>query len=126
MTTLPNPSIKLLKQRALLATPDARPTPLKDQLTHLLLVLCTVFEVTIGLRVLLKLMDASPTNALAHFIEMLSQPLVAPFMGLTTATLTAGGMSLEIFSVVALIVYALDGWVFARLITLLFDRPQST
>ncbi len=78
----------------------------------------------IGLRFLLLLIAANPNNPFAAFIYTVSGLFMWPFIGLT-ATPSAGGMVLEIPSLIAILIYILLGWVVVRLIWLLFDRPAS-
>ena len=84
-----------------------------------------ILEGLILIRVFLKLIAANPANPFARFIYGLTDLFLWPFFGLTI-TPSAEGIVLEIPSLIALIVYALIGWVFVRLIWLLFDRPSRT
>jgi YggT family protein len=84
----------------------------------------TVVEGLIGLRVVLKLIDANAQNAFASFIYKLTALFVAPFAGLV-GNPAIGGNVLEITSLVALIVYALVAAVLIRLVWLVFYHPSS-
>jgi len=63
-------------------------------------------EGLIALRFFLKLIAANPENPFAQLVYNLSYLFVWPFLNLTP-TPSAGGMVLEISSLIAMIVYAL-------------------
>jgi uncharacterized protein YggT (Ycf19 family) len=82
-----------------------------------------VLEGLIGLRILLKLIAANPESPFAHLIYAITQPFLAPFVGLTPSP-AANGVVLEIPSIVALFVYALISVLIERLIWIIFSRPK--
>jgi YggT family protein len=83
-----------------------------------------VLEGLIGLRVVLKFIDANSKNAFASFIYNITALFVAPFTGLV-GNPAVGGNVLEITSLVALIVYALFAAVLIRLVWLVFYHPSA-
>jgi YggT family protein len=83
-----------------------------------------IIDVLIGLRVGLKLIAANPENDFARFIYDAAGLFLAPFFGLTGSP-SAGGMVLEIPSLIAMLIYALAGWGLVRVIRLLLDRPTT-
>ena len=83
-----------------------------------------VIEALILIRFVLKALEANPTAGFAQFIYAVTAPLVAPFAGLF-GNPQASGSTLEVHSVVALIVYALVAWLLARLARLLLDDTRS-
>ncbi len=83
-----------------------------------------IAEVLIGLRVVLKLIGANPANDFASFVYNAAGVFLAPFFGLTGSP-SSGGMVLEVPSLIAMLVYALLGWVLVRAIWPLFDRPTT-
>lgn len=84
----------------------------------------TVLEGMIGLRVILKLIDANAQNAFASFVYKLTALFVSPFAGLV-GNPAMGGNVLEITSLVAIIVYALTAAVLIRLVWLVFYHPSA-
>jgi hypothetical protein len=86
--------------------------------------LFVALEGLIGLRVLLRLMDANSKNGFAGSVYNFTTPFLAPIAGLT-GNLTIGGNVLEITSLAAIIVYALIAWVTIRLVWLLFYQPSA-
>ena len=93
-------------------------------ITALIGFLFTVLEGLIGLRVVLKFIDANSQNAFAGFIYKITALFVAPFAGLV-GNPAVGGNVLEITSLVALIVYALVAAVLIRLVWLVFYHPSA-
>ncbi len=82
-----------------------------------------VLEGLIGLRILLRLIAANPQSPFAHLIYEVTKPFLAPFVGLTP-TPAANGLVLEIYSIIALLVYVLLSILIERLIWILFSRPK--
>lgn len=78
----------------------------------------------IGLRVLLKLIGANPENDFASLIYNAAALFLAPFFGLIGSP-SSGGMVLEVPSLVAMLVYALAGWVIVRVISQFFFPPTT-
>jgi len=73
-----------------------------------------LIQLVIGLRIVLLLLDARGGNALVSGILDVSQVFVGPFEGiLNTNALTAGGSTLDIAAVVALV-----GWTIVELIVI--------
>lgn len=77
----------------------------------------------IGLRFLLKLMAANPANPFAQLVYFLTTPFLWMFQGITY-TPTFAGVEIEFFSLIAIAVYTLIGWVLTQLIWLLFSRQR--
>ncbi len=92
--------------------------------TALIGFLFTVLEGLIGLRVVLKFIDANSKNAFASFIYNSTALFLAPFAGLV-GNPAAGGNVLEITSLIAMIVYGLLAAVIIRLVWLLFYHPSA-
>jgi YggT family protein len=80
-----------------------------------------ILDGVIGLRFLLKLMAANPDNAFASFIYIITEPALWVFKGLTT-TPSFEGIAIEFYDLIAILVYALLGWVIVRVLWLLFAR----
>ena len=75
----------------------------------------------IGIRFLLKLMAANPANPFAQLVYFITEPFLWLFRGITY-TPALGGIQIEFFSLIAMVVYALVGWIIVQLIWLLFSR----
>lgn len=83
-----------------------------------------IVEVIIGLRVVLMLIGANPGSPFAAFIYNLSAIILLPFAGLVGAP-AAGGMVLELSSIIAMLVYALLAWGLERIVWVSFYRPRG-
>jgi uncharacterized protein YggT (Ycf19 family) len=92
--------------------------------TQLVWLLFGILEAMIALRIGLKLIGANAASPIAVFIYGFTSIFLLPFQGLT-GTPEAGGMVLEISSIIAMVVYALIGWALERLIWVIFYRPRG-
>jgi hypothetical protein len=94
------------------------------QFTGLLWLLIGALEGLLALRLILKLMAANPNNAFARLIYGLSDLFLWPFVGLT-ATPSALGIVIEIHTIIAMVVYAMLGWLVVSLFGLLLYRRRD-
>ena len=92
--------------------------------TQVVWLLLGLLEALIALRVVFKLIGVNAANAFATFLYGVTNIFVAPFATLTGAP-AAGGMVLEISSIIAMIIYALIAWAFAKIIWVAFYRPRG-
>ena len=92
--------------------------------TQLVWLLFGILETLLALRFGLKLIGANPDSPIAVLIYGFTSLFLFPFTGLT-GTPAAGGMVLEISTVIAMVVYALIGWALERIIWLIFYRPRG-
>ncbi len=86
-----------------------------------------IFGVTVGLvaiRFILRVLGASPNADFAGLIYNITAPLVQPFVGLFGIT-QADGAVFEPQSIVAMIVYALVGWLIGRLALILWGETRT-
>lgn len=74
--------------------------------------------ILLAFRFVLTLLGANPNNAFANFIYEVSHPFVAPFFGLFGYNLQYGVSRFEIYTLVAMAVYAVVAWGLAKLFTL--------
>lgn len=80
-------------------------------ITKSIYLLVGLLEVLLGLRFFLRLAGANTQNTFAQFIYNLSDPFIAPFSTLFVSPVTAGGASIfDVNVLIAMIVYALLGW----------------
>lgn len=77
-----------------------------------------VILVLLAFRFVFALLGANPANSFANFIYTVSHPFVAPFFSLFNYNLRYGGSRFEIYTLVAMAVYAIIGWGLARLATI--------
>ncbi len=94
------------------------------KVSQVIWLLVFLIEGLIGLRVILKLISANPDNDFARFAYSVAALFMGPFFGLTGSP-SSGGMVLEVPSLIAMLVYALLGWVIISAILPLFDRATT-
>ena len=92
--------------------------------TQLVWLLLGILEALIALRVVFKLIAVNAANPFATLLYNVTGLFVAPFASLVGAP-AAGGMVLEISSVIAMVVYALIAWAVERIIWVIFYRPRG-
>lgn len=103
--------------------PDAETAHRQYTAARIVWYVAGVILALLALRFLLALLGANPANAFANFIYSVSYPFVAPFFGLFSYRLAYGVSRFEIYTLVAMVIYALIAWGIARLITI--NRPVS-
>jgi len=92
--------------------------------TQLVWLLFGILEALIAFRIGLKLIAANPDSLIVAMIYGFTGLFLFPFQGMI-ATPTAGGMVLEISSMIAMVVYALIAWAIERTIWVIFYRPRG-
>jgi len=92
--------------------------------TQIIWLLLVLLEAVIALRVVFKLIAVNATNPFATLLYNVTDLFVAPFASLIGAP-SAGGMVLEISSIIAMIVYLLIAWALERIVYVLFYRPRG-
>jgi uncharacterized protein YggT (Ycf19 family) len=78
----------------------------------------------VGIRFILKALGANQNADFAAFIYNITDPLVAPFAGLF-GTPRVDAVVIELHSLVAIVVYALSGWLLGRLVWLLLGETRT-
>lgn len=94
------------------------------KVTQIIWLLLGLLEAAIALRVLFKLIGVNAENPFAALLYSFTNLFVAPFASLIGAP-AAGGMVLEISSIIAMIVYLLVAWALERIVYVLFYRPRG-
>lgn len=84
-----------------------------------------VIQIALGLRVLLKLIAANPLSGFTRFIYGFTAPFVAPFSNIVATPTAANGATLDVSSLLAILIYLLISWLIVRLLLLLIERPGS-
>lgn len=94
------------------------------QATQLVWLFFGLLEGLLVLRLFLKLIGANAENSFANLLYSVTNLFLVPFAGLT-ATPAAGGMVLELSTLIAIVVYALVAWLVERLVWILFYRTTT-
>ena len=92
--------------------------------TQVVWLLLSIFEALLALRFILKLMGANPANPFAAALYGFTGLFLFPFAGLI-GTPAAGGMVLEVSTLIAMLVYGLIAWAVERIIFVIFYRPRG-
>jgi len=94
------------------------------RVTQLVYWIFGIVEGLIAIRIVLKMLGANASAGFAEFIYGITAPLVAPFVGLFGNPASQASV-LELHSIVALIAYALLGWVISRLAWIMVGETRS-
>ncbi|MBE9223509.1 YggT family protein [Cyanobacterium stanieri LEGE 03274] len=93
-------------------------------------VLVGFLQVLLFIRFMLRLLGANPENQFAQFIYSVSDPFISPFATLFISPVSdetmnpIGGMNVfDLNVIVAIIVYALLGWLGVTIVRYLYKRP---
>jgi len=90
---------------------------------HLVYYLFALAEILIALRVLLKLIAANQESGFTRFIYVVTGPLTTPFRNIVASPTARNGSTLEISSLLGIVVYLLACWLVVRLVQLVLERP---
>lgn len=101
------------------------PRTYANWVARLVYYLFALAEILIALRVLLKLIAASQESGFTRFIYAVTAPLTAPFRDIVASPSARNGSTLEISSLLAIVIYLLACWLAVRLIQLILERPVA-
>ena len=83
-------------------------------------------DIRYGIRVLLKALAANPVAGFVRFMYDVSAPLVAPFRGIVRDVTMGNGGLLEVWSVIAMVVYLLAAYLVARFVRIVTTPRPAT
>ncbi|MCC7208842.1 MAG: YggT family protein [Anaerolineae bacterium] len=107
------------KQRVVEYQPSTRAVVV-SRLNALIWLVADVIAGLIAIRFVLKLLAANPNNGFGQLIFQITDALVAPFAGLLGSIGVTSGSTVELVSIVAIVVYLLLALVITSLIRILF------
>jgi YggT family protein len=93
---------------------------------NVIYVVFAVIDGLIAIRFLLKLLAANPQAGFAQLIYGVTAPLMSPFVGLLGNPAASNGSQLEVTSLVAIVVYALVGWLLIRAVVIFLGNRSVT
>jgi YggT family protein len=96
---------------------------LVERLVSLVWLVAFVLESLFGLRFVLKLLAANPDAGFSRFVYSSTAVFLQPFQGLTV-TPSAGGMVLELTTLIAMLVYLIAFWVVMELVRLVLGYSR--
>lgn len=94
------------------------------QIDRIMYTLLGIVEMLLGLRFVLKLIAANPDSGFTTFVYGTTNMLVAPFNALL-GTPTFGNSSIEVTTLIAMVVYALLFWVLVRVIQIIAGQTTA-
>jgi hypothetical protein len=77
-----------------------------------------VIIILLSFRFILSLLGANTTNSFANFIYTTSHPFVAPFFSLFSYNPSYGASRFELYTLVAILVYAVLAWIISALVNI--------
>jgi hypothetical protein len=92
--------------------------------TQIIWLLLGILEALLALRFVFKLIGVNAANSFATLLYSVTNLFVAPFASLSRAP-AAGGMVLEVSTIIAMLVYLLIAWGLERIIYVAFYRPRG-
>ena len=109
---------------AVMSDPYAQRRGIASKVTQAIYLIFGIIEALLVIRFVLKLLGANAEAGFASFIYRISEPLVAPFVGLF-GTPQFDGTVVEVEALVAIVVYGLVAWGLAKLAWLLLGETRS-
>ncbi|CAG4914053.1 MULTISPECIES: YggT family protein [Acidithrix] len=106
------------QKRQEVLVPRRQGVPTKTIIPRVIRYVTGVLLVVLGLRFVLALLGANPTNAFANFIYSASHPFVSPFFSLFGYSIHYGVSQFEMFTLVAMAIYALIAYGLVKLVTI--------
>ena len=94
-------------------------------LMRLIDVLIGIIEILLVFRIGLKFFAANPSTEFVAWIYQISGALLGPFVG-AFPNMSLGGVSvLDVVAVLAMIVYAVCGWILIRILQFIFTSAKT-
>lgn len=124
-TTQPTPAVATDRIEATTFDPYATRRATSNKLVRAIYLLFAVIEALLLIRFVLKALGANADAGFAQFIYGITGLLVAPFVGLFGTPQATTGAILEVHTLIALIIYALLGWLLARGAWLVWGEGRS-
>jgi len=121
----PAPTVATNRTEASTYDPYAGRRAMSIKLTRAIYFIFGLIEALLLIRFVLKALGANAEAGFAQLVYGITGPLVAPFLGLFGTPQAASGATLELHTLIALVVYALVAWLLARAAWLLFGEGRS-
>jgi YGGT family len=119
------PTVATDRTEATTYDPYAGRRAMSIKLTQAVYLIFGVIEVLLLIRFALKALGANAEAGFAQLMYAITGPLVAPFLGLFGTPQAASGATLELHTLIGLVVYALVAWLLARAAWLAFGEGRS-
>ena len=122
---LVEPTVATDRTQATTYDPYSGRRAMSIKLTRAIYLVFGLIEALLLIRFVLKALGANAEAGFAQFIYGMTGPLVAPFLGLFGTPQAASGATLELHTLIALVIYALVAWLLARGAWLVFGEGRS-
>jgi uncharacterized membrane protein len=120
-----SPTVVTDRTQATTYDPYASRRSMSIKLTQAIYLIFGLIEALLVIRFVLKALGANAEAGFAQFIYGMTGPLVAPFLGLFGTPQAASGATLELHTLIALVIYALVAWLLAKGAWLVFGEGRS-
>jgi uncharacterized membrane protein len=120
-----SPTVATDRTQATTYDPYASRRAMSVKLTQAIYLIFGLIEALLLIRFVLKALAANAEAGFAQFIYGMTGPLVAPFLGLFDTPQAASGATLELHTLIALVIYALVAWLLAKGAGLVFGEGRS-
>jgi hypothetical protein len=124
-TVEPTPSVAADRTQTTTSDPYGGRRAMSIKLVRAIYLIFGLIEALLLIRFVLKALGANAEAGFAQFIYGVTGPLVAPFLGLFGTPQAASGATLELHTLMALVIYALVAWLLARGAWLVFGEGRS-
>jgi uncharacterized protein YggT (Ycf19 family) len=119
------PAVGVERARTVTADPYDTRRDAAAKVSGLISLVFGVIVALVAIRFVLLLLGANPNAGFSSLIYGITNPLVAPFNGIFGGADLGAGAVLDPASLVAIVVYALAGWLLSRLVWLLMGDNRS-
>ena len=119
------PSVATDRTEATTYDPYAGRRATSIKVSRAIYLILAVIEALLLIRLVLKALGANAEAGFAQLIYGVTGPLIAPFAGLFRTPQAGGGATLEVNTLIALVVYALIAWLVVRGAGLMFGESRS-
>ena len=121
----PTPTVATDRTEATTYDPYGGRRAMSTKLVRAIYLIFGLIEAVLLIRFVLKALGANAEAGFAQLIYGMTGPLVAPFVGLFGTPQAASGATLELHTLIALVIYALVAWLLARGAWLVFGEGRS-
>ena len=80
-----------------------------------------IIEISLAVRIVLELFGASSSSQFVAWIYNVTAPLVGPFLGAFPGLAMGPGSVIDVVAILAMIGYAVLGWIIVRLLMFIFS-----
>jgi YggT family protein len=121
----PAPSVATHSTQTSITDPYAGRRATSIRITRAIYLIFGLIEALLAIRFVLKALGANAEAGFAQFMYGVTGPFVAPFRGLFDTPQAASGATLEVHTLIALVIYALVAWLLVRGAWLAFGEGRS-